>query len=70
MSWDIINFIMLFRILSKLVLNISRNGTFATPLGNLLKYFTTLIMKNFFFIASLHLDSFGLKPHCPISIWC
>jgi len=60
---DIFNYIGLLRAPSKLDLNVSRDGASTTSLGNLSQCFTTLIVKNnFFLISRLNLLSFSLKP--------
>ena len=62
MSRDIFNKIRLLRAQSNLTLNVSRDGTSTTSLGNLFQCFTTLIVKYFFQIFSLNLPFFSLKP--------
>ena len=47
---------------TSLTLNVSRDGSSTTSLGNLFYCFTTLMVKNFFLISSLNLPSFSLKP--------
>jgi len=61
-SRDIFNQTRLLRAPSILDLNVSWDGASPTSLGNLCQDFTTLIVKNFFFISSLNLPSFNLKP--------
>jgi len=61
-SRDIFNFIRLLRAPSSLALNVSRDGALTTSLGNLCQGFTILTVKNFFFISSLNLLSFSVKP--------
>jgi len=43
-------------------LELLQGGASTASLGNLLQCLTTLIVKNFFFIPSLNLPSFSLKP--------
>ena len=62
MSWDISNSIRLLGAPSNLAWNVSRDGASTTSLSNLCQRFTTLIVKNFFFVPSLKLPSFSLKP--------
>ena len=59
---DICSLIRLLRVLSSLTLNISKDGTSTTTLGNMFQCLITLIAKNFFLISSLNLPSFSLKP--------
>ena len=62
MSRDIFNQTRLLRAPSNLAWNVSRDGASTTSLGNLCQCLTTLTVKNFFLISSLHLPSFSLKP--------
>ena len=62
MSRNFFNWVSLLRAPSNLTLNVSRDGASTTSLGNLFQCFTTLIVKNFFFISSLNLPSFSLNP--------
>jgi len=43
-------------------LNTAREGAATASLGNLFQCFTTLTVKNFFFVSNLNLPSFSLKP--------
>lgn len=47
---------------SNLAVNVSRDGTSTSSLGNPFQCLSTLIVKNFFFISNKNLPSFSLKP--------
>ena len=55
---DIFTQTRLLRAPSSLALNVCRDGASTTSLGNLFQCFTTLIVKNFFFISS-YLNTHG-----------
>ena len=65
-SRDISNQTRLLRVMSHLALNVSRDGASTISLGNPFQYFTTLTVKNFFFISSLNPPSLSLKPLFPV----
>lgn len=52
-DWDIFQQIRLVKAPSHLVLNTYRDGTPTAPLGNILKYVTTFIVKVIFLISNL-----------------
>jgi len=52
----------LLKATSNLALNTAREGAPTASLGNLCQCLTTLIVKNFFLMASTNLPSFSSKP--------
>jgi len=58
MSRDFLSRIRFLRAASNLALNVSKDGASSTSLGNQGQGFTTLIVKNFFLIASINLPFF------------
>jgi len=62
MSRDTFHYTRLLKAPSNLALDTAREGADTASLGNLFQCLNTLIIKNFFFITSLNLSSFSLKP--------
>jgi len=59
--------IMLLRALYSLALNVSKDRTFTTSLGNPFQWLNTLIVESVFLTPNLNLPSFSLKPF-PLAI--